>query len=856
MTVASERQEARREEPGREESVAASGARWITVAFVIVGLLNYAYALMLTRLLDVSAYSGFAAGAGLILWASTVATVSVPWVLAQGMARARSNPERWAAIRFSMLASAGSGFVAALVVGIIATRFGGSRTALVVAVSTFIIFLGTTTTGWLQGQQRMRALSALYVGENVLKNLAGVLLVIVAGLREDGALAAFGIGGIVMLLWWPRVPRGSGRQWLAALANRGMWGRTIRIGGAQGLVSLFVAIDVVLVAVLPGDRALAASYQASAALSRVPLFVAGAVATAFFQSLSRRATGGAIAARAVQMYAAVALPLCVILATTPAALLVVVFPAQYGAMATLLKFTAVTGLAAGGIGLMTAFFQAADDYTCLPWLGAGLAGYVGALLAGWRIDGITGLAAGAALGAVATLVLLGYRLMRREGRGLLRGITLAEPLAAAAVLVLLRPHPVAWLAVAALVGLRAGVRFLRPGARHARPGPRTAPERPGPGPAARRVVISSFDSPGHPHYDGGGAVVVEMIARWLTGQFEVTVVTSGRRGGTVMRDGVCYRQLPVARAGPRAGQLLFHALLPFVARRTPHDLWIESFTPPFSTSFLPLFSRARVVGFAQNLSGEEMSRRYRLPFFLVERFGLRFYRDVVVLNPADRAAIRRHSPAAAVRVIPNCVDLPFLDERRLGRGEYILFLGRIEIETKGLDLLLAAYERSGLAMPLLIAGSGTRREERRLANLLIATGGDVRWLGQVTGEHKQELLERSAFVMLPSRHEAFGLAALEGMSCGKPVVHFDLPTLRWMDGDVRVPPADVGALADEMRDLADDETVRRELGRAAHAAARRFGPDETANRYRALVRQLLDPSGTGTTCQESDPVCQ
>src|SRR6266851_1778834 len=82
----------------RDESVAAHGARWITVAFVLVGLLNYGYALMLTRLLDVTAYSSFAAGQGLILWASTVATVSVPWVLAQGMARAQSNAERGAAI--------------------------------------------------------------------------------------------------------------------------------------------------------------------------------------------------------------------------------------------------------------------------------------------------------------------------------------------------------------------------------------------------------------------------------------------------------------------------------------------------------------------------------------------------------------------------------------------------------------------------------------------------------------------------------------------------------------------------------------------------------------------------------------
>ena len=158
-------------------------------------------------------------------------------------------------------------------------------------------------------------------------------------------------------------------------------------------------------------------------------------------------------------------------------------------------------------------------------------------------------------------------------------------------------------------------------------------------------------------------------------------------------------------------------------------------------------------------------------------------------------------------------------------------------------------------MPLLVAGAGTRREERRLAALLAGTGGDVRWLGHVTGRRKQELLERSAFVVMPSRHEAFGLAALEGMSCGKPVVHFDLPTLRWMDGDVRVPSFDVGSLAGEMRDLVADEGRRRELGRVALAAAQRYGRDETADRYLMLVRQLLDAPGAATR-PEGDPACQ
>jgi glycosyltransferase involved in cell wall biosynthesis/O-antigen/teichoic acid export membrane protein len=857
---------------GGEES-AATGARWVTAAFALVGLLNYGYALLLTRLLDVAAYSRFAAGQGLLLWVTTVSAVSVPWVLAQAMVRARSRPERDAAIRFAKLASTGSGVVAAVVVGAVASRFADPATVLALAASTLVLFLGTTTTGWLQGLERMRALSIRYVAENLLKNGAGLLLVVTAKAGDTGALAAFGIGGVVMLAGWPRTRHRSREPWLATVAHRDLWQRALGIAATQGVVALFAATDVVLVTLLPGSRALAASYQASAALARVPLFLAGGVATAFFPSLSRSADSTMIASRAVRMYAAIALPLTAVLMTAPRPVLAVMFPAQYGAVVTLLKVTAVTGLAAGGIGLTVAFFQAADDYACLARLGACIAVYIAALLGGWWADGIAGLAVGGALGAVAALVLLGCRLITRRGRAVLTGVSLLEPAVATGLLILARPSKMLWLTAAALIGLRAGLRFLRPSPAGAvggavrlrrpgssrRRGKHVAGNRAATSPVrttrTRRVVISSFDSPGNPHYHGGGAAVIEMIARWLAPRYDVTVVTAGRRAGTAGREDIRYLHLPIGWAGPRAGQLLYHLLLPVVARSFRHDVWIENFTPPFSTSFVPLFSRAPVVGFAQSLSGAEMSGRYRIPFFLIERLGLRHYRDVVVLNQADGARIRGRSPGTTVRVIPNGIEAGPLDEQHLGRRRHILFLGRVDIQEKGLDLLLAAYQKSGLTMPLLIAGSGTRREEHKLAALLATADGDIRLLGQVTGSRKQQLLQDSAFVVLPSRHETFGLAALEGMACGKPVLHFDLPTLRWMDGDVRVPPFDVTALAAGLRELADDEQARRERGRLAHAAARGHGLDETAARYLALVRDLIARSDPLVPV-EGDRSCQ
>jgi glycosyltransferase involved in cell wall biosynthesis len=77
------------------------------------------------------------------------------------------------------------------------------------------------------------------------------------------------------------------------------------------------------------------------------------------------------------------------------------------------------------------------------------------------------------------------------------------------------------------------------------------------------------------------------------------------------------------------------------------------------------------------------------------------------------------------------------------------------------------------------------------------------------------------------------------MSRGKPVVHFGLPTLDWMDGDVSVRPYDVGVLATAMRDLARDEAARRTLGRTAYATAQRYNSEESGDRYLDVVRELL-----------------
>jgi glycosyltransferase involved in cell wall biosynthesis len=363
--------------------------------------------------------------------------------------------------------------------------------------------------------------------------------------------------------------------------------------------------------------------------------------------------------------------------------------------------------------------------------------------------------------------------------------------------------------------------------------------------------MSIFDDIENPHYGGGGATVVHQVATRLAKDYRVTVYCGSYAGrsGSRVRDGVRYVFLPVGWAGPRGGQLMFQLLLPLVALVRRPDLWIESLTPPFFTSLLPLVSPAPVVALVQMLGAADMARKYRLPFTIVERWGLGLYRHFIVLNEADRAAVRRRSRRATCDLIPNGAARPRVEDGTFGAGDHILFLGRIDVRQKGLDLLLAAVRESPPPLPLIIAGSGTAHEERILRELAKPVHQHVRLAGRVCGAEKEHLLRNCAFVVVPSRFETFSLSALEAMTYGKPVVCFDLPQLEWITSDcaVRVPPFDVHAFNAAMGMLSTQPECRSALGRRAYALSRNYDWDVIGERYRSLVAAMLDAGGHDRT---------
>jgi glycogen synthase len=201
---------------------------------------------------------------------------------------------------------------------------------------------------------------------------------------------------------------------------------------------------------------------------------------------------------------------------------------------------------------------------------------------------------------------------------------------------------------------------------------------------------------------------------------------------------------------------------------------------------------------------------------------------LVVAASTELAEAARRLGAPDVRVIPSGVDLP-AEVGQEAEPPEVLYAGRLSEEKGVLELVAAAH-----GMKLVVAGDGPLRS--RVAGAR----------GFVPHDELQDLYARAAIVACPSRREGFGVACLEAMAHGRPVVAGDVGGLRDLvvDGETGylVPPRDVAALRAALEGLLDDAELRRRLGAAARERARtRFSWDAFTDATLAAYR---DASGT------------
>lgn len=207
-----------------------------------------------------------------------------------------------------------------------------------------------------------------------------------------------------------------------------------------------------------------------------------------------------------------------------------------------------------------------------------------------------------------------------------------------------------------------------------------------------------------------------------------------------------------------------------------------------------------------------------------------------------------------ITVIPN-----FIDESRFHQsnkehfkkmlapdGERILAHVSNFRKVKRVNDVIKIFQKVRDVIPskLLMIGDGPERQNAEELCWKMGICGDIRYLGKQ--EQMEEILSITDLFLLPSEYESFGLAALEAMACGVPVVSSDtggLPEIN-VQGETGFLSSvgDVEAMAKHAVYILEDDARLKTFKKNALKHAKKFSIHKIVPMYESLYEEVIEKS--------------
>ena len=367
-----------------------------------------------------------------------------------------------------------------------------------------------------------------------------------------------------------------------------------------------------------------------------------------------------------------------------------------------------------------------------------------------------------------------------------------------------------------------------------------------------------------PPLGGGGGRITWRLARELSKDHAVDVLTSGAKGVTLWSCGDA-RLVPVRAWGRQEdGTATLLSWLSFLlgglgrgyglCRHHKYDVVHAHFALP---SGLLAFCFHHLLGipYVLTIMGADIYDPTRRTSPYQNTILRSLVRKIINCSSATtaisrdimRKAVQYYHPlSSSIQVIHpgfDHLEPPFATRGQLDLpdGAFILIsIGRL-VKRKGLVCVLEAmHQVADRSVLWLVVGDGPERSSLVEAAGHLGLAEQVRFLGHLGLENeKYEYLGASDVFVLPSLHEGFGLVFLEAMACGLPVVTTDKggQTDIVVDGvnGFIVPVGDSHQLADRIKLLRSNPDLRRRMSRANLKRVLNFSARQEANSYEAIL---------------------
>jgi glycosyltransferase involved in cell wall biosynthesis len=256
------------------------------------------------------------------------------------------------------------------------------------------------------------------------------------------------------------------------------------------------------------------------------------------------------------------------------------------------------------------------------------------------------------------------------------------------------------------------------------------------------------------------------------------------------------------------------------------------------------------------LMPERFTAARRLPYQLATRAAAMLAKRVIVPSQSTSSDLQRilKTPPGRISVTPEGVSPDFhpvapegaaaVAQRYALPPSYLLSLGTREPNKNRGAIIQALHRLVGAGRDLhlaVVGGGGWRTETERDEIARLGLAGRIHYTGYVPQQDLAALYSAASVFLFPSLHEGFGLAALEALACGTPVVTSNTSSLPEVVGDAAllVDPRDAGALAAAIVAVLDDPGEAHRLRQAGPSRAARFTWEACAEATVQVYREVL-----------------
>ena len=171
------------------------------------------------------------------------------------------------------------------------------------------------------------------------------------------------------------------------------------------------------------------------------------------------------------------------------------------------------------------------------------------------------------------------------------------------------------------------------------------------------------------------------------------------------------------------------------------------------------------------------------------------------------------------------------------KKNYILFLGRLDIWAKGLDILIKTWailnKQNHINMPLYLIGGGDLEQIKSLINK--ENVKNIVLIGRVNHDEAMNFLQNAYFVCMPSRTEGSSLVLCEALALGKAIIVSNIPVfknsiLNYQDG-VFFKSQDAQDLANKIKELLDNPDLVKKISQNALIKGKELSWEKSAQEH-------------------------